>query len=158
VHNGVNGLTFQHRNAQSLADAMSQALDSPIQFAKLGERGYLHSPDGNVPCNDQHTDRMIGLYRRLLHGAASNVQSVVTSAAAPPPIKKLAAPWRITLDTNPDDCQFQFVRPLPSSLLLCSHLWGGGGVQLHDVRATLRIFATSGCTQSARRTTPAHAL
>ena len=157
VQNGVNGLTFRHRDAASLARAMRTAILMPNVMRRLGRRGYLHSDDGQVPSVEQHVAAMRALYMRLLQGHAAGpagvrhcgqwdglrrladaVQPAQGASEAvihgpdlralaetreaesqgpdahprrlgtvPAPIVSLAAPWRITFDTNPDDCNFK---------------------------------------------------
>ena len=132
VQNGVNGLTFKHRSASSLADAMLEALHQPAGLRSLGERGYLHSADGQVPSLETHLETVLELYRRLIqqqpiHSASdpdcteyagllqlargqtsktSYALPTTVSGPRPEPIVPLAAPWRVTFDTNPDDCNF----------------------------------------------------
>ncbi len=95
-----------------MARAMKIALSDPAEFARLGERGYLHSADGQVPCIEDHALNVLGLYRQLTNPKPTALPAVraVGSASgpgpAPAPIDHLPVPWRITFDTNPDDCNF----------------------------------------------------
>ena len=59
VKNGVNGLTYKHRDVDDLRGAMQQAIDEPERMAKLGERGYLYSDDGQIPSDEQHINEVI---------------------------------------------------------------------------------------------------
>ena len=123
VKNAVNGLTFEHRSSDSLADAMRLALEQPAGMNYLGKRGYLYSPDGQIPCIEQHTDRLLRLFQTMrtedseegIAKAASNSwytaafseeKDSIPKAAESHSIERLPAPWRITFDTNPDDCNF----------------------------------------------------
>ncbi|MDD3804347.1 MAG: glycosyltransferase [bacterium] len=81
VQHHVNGLLFEHRNAISLAEKMKFAVSNPDKMKTLGERGYLYSTDGSVPNIQDHCKELEKIYRKNIY--------------------KL---WRITLDTNPEDC------------------------------------------------------
>lgn len=48
VKNGVNGLTFEHRNEAALAERLQTALDNPQLMRDLGKRGYIKSKDGSI--------------------------------------------------------------------------------------------------------------
>jgi glycosyltransferase involved in cell wall biosynthesis/MoaA/NifB/PqqE/SkfB family radical SAM enzyme len=87
VKHQVNGLLFEHRNPNSLAEQMRFALKNPDVMQKLGEKGYLNAENGEVPNIQNHCKELVKLYQRVLP-------------------KKL---WRITLDTNPEDCNLQCV-------------------------------------------------
>lgn len=75
---------------------MQRAIQEPEHLVKLGQRGYLHSNDGQVPSIESHVDQLIDLYSSL-----TNVE--------PKPIESLTVPRRITFDTNPDDCNFSCI-------------------------------------------------
>lgn len=81
VQHNENGLLFEHRNANSLAEQMKFAISNPDKMKALGRKGYLHSADGNVPNIQDHCKELENLYSKFIY--------------------KL---WRITLDTNPEDC------------------------------------------------------
>ena len=85
VQHNVNGLLFEHRNINSLAEQMKFAVSNPKKMKVLGNRGYLYSADGNVPNIQDHCKELETLYQRFI----------------PQNDYKL---WRITLDTNPEDC------------------------------------------------------
>ena len=103
VKSGVNGLTFKHRDAQSLAEAMENAIYQQEGLKDLGRRGYLYSSDGQVPFIDNHLSEVRNLYASLLN---SKLDQSVKEHTAPAPSEQLSAPWRVTFDTNPDDCNF----------------------------------------------------
>lgn len=63
VVDGVNGLTFNHRSVPSLSAALIRAWKEPNTLAALGKRGFLHSPDGNIPALDHHIDAVLQLYQ-----------------------------------------------------------------------------------------------
>lgn len=81
VQHKVNGLLFEHRNANSLAEQMKFAVSNPDKMKTLGEKGYLYSSDGNVPNIQDHCKELENIYSKSIY--------------------KL---WRVTLDTNPEDC------------------------------------------------------
>ncbi|MEI8085626.1 MAG: glycosyltransferase [Paludibacter sp.] len=88
VQHMVNGLVFEHQNINSLAEQMKFAVDNPNLLLQLGERGYLFSEDGSVPNIQDHCNELLKYY-----------SSVISS-------KKL---WRITIDTNPEDCNLNCI-------------------------------------------------
>ncbi|MEO0075664.1 MAG: glycosyltransferase, partial [candidate division WOR-3 bacterium] len=81
VQHNVNGLLFEHRNVNSLAEQMKFAVSNPDKMKQLGERGYLHSADGSVPNIQDHCKELERIYSKYIYRL-----------------------WRITLDTNPEDC------------------------------------------------------
>jgi glycosyltransferase involved in cell wall biosynthesis/MoaA/NifB/PqqE/SkfB family radical SAM enzyme len=97
VKDGVNGLTFTHRDPNSLASSMIKALNNPENLATLGIRGYLYSSSGDIPGIVEHTKEIVSIY----HKAIKRRQNLN--------IAKLTSPWRITFDTNPDDCNLRCI-------------------------------------------------
>lgn len=85
VQHNVNGLLFEHRNANSLAEQMNFTVSNPEQTQRLGERGYLYSADGSVPNIQDHCKELEKLYQKFI-------------------LKNDYKLWRVTLDTNPEDC------------------------------------------------------
>lgn len=81
VQHNVNGLLFEHRKANSLAEQMKFAVSNSEKMKALGVRGYLHSADGSVPNIQDHCKELEKIYSKFIY--------------------KL---WRITVDTNPEDC------------------------------------------------------
>ncbi len=88
VQHKVNGLLFEHRNTNSLAEQMKFAAEHPDLLKQFGEKGYLFSEDGNVPNIQQHCERLVNIYQRY---------------TAPRSL------WRVTIDTNPEDCNLKCV-------------------------------------------------
>ncbi|HRK28595.1 MAG TPA: glycosyltransferase [Chitinophagales bacterium] len=88
VQHHVNGLLFEHRNVDSLKEQMLFALTNPALMKKLGERGYLHNEMGNVPTIENHCIELIKIYN--YHINTNNL-------------------WRITIDTNPEDCNLHCI-------------------------------------------------
>lgn len=97
VRHGVNGLLFDHRNIPSLARRMRELASSPSLASELGSRGYLYSYNGDVPSVREHLDGIEAIYRSVMHEVAA------------PAARNAARPWRITFDTNPDDCNLKCI-------------------------------------------------
>jgi MoaA/NifB/PqqE/SkfB family radical SAM enzyme len=97
IRDGENGLLFKFRDAQSLAERMQWLAQHPKEATRLGERGYLNNPDGNVPELNSHVRSVVGIYE----------EAIARKQAAA--IKPMRGPWRITFDTNPDDCNLRCI-------------------------------------------------
>ena len=97
VHHEVNGLVFEHRNPTDLASQMQRLVDDPALAARLGARGYVHDPAGDIPDIREHVAQIESLYQAAL--ARRDHTCVDVSPA----------PWRITFDTNPDDCNLRCI-------------------------------------------------
>ncbi|MEN9302150.1 MAG: hypothetical protein RL264_579 [Bacteroidota bacterium] len=85
VSHHINGLLFEHRNTDSLKEQLIYAIQHPNEMQKLGEKGYLFSEDGSVPNISDHCKELETIYNNFIP-------------------KKEYPLWRITLDTNPEDC------------------------------------------------------
>ena len=96
VRHEENGLLFRHRDPASLAQQMQRLADAPAFAQQLGARGYL-SDSGDVPSVQDHVQRIEQLYDEALERR--------DRSRVPPG----AGPWRITLDTNPDDCNLKCI-------------------------------------------------
>ena len=88
VKHNVNGLLFEHRNIDSMSEQMLYAIKNPERMKMLGEKGYLYSEDGNVPNIINHCEELVEIYNRFTNN------------------KTL---WRITIDTNPEDCNLNCI-------------------------------------------------
>ena len=97
VKDGVNGLTFAHRDVSSLTEAMQRALDDPKKLAELGRRGYLYSESGDIPEIATHAKDVATIYEQVVDRRRALA------------IQALPSPWRITFDTNPDDCNLRCI-------------------------------------------------
>jgi glycosyltransferase involved in cell wall biosynthesis/MoaA/NifB/PqqE/SkfB family radical SAM enzyme len=86
VKHKVNGLLFEHRNPESLTAQMMFACSNPDLMKEYGKRGYLSSDDGQVPNIKDHCNELVNIYKRL---------------------KVTKHLWRITIDTNPEDCNLK---------------------------------------------------
>lgn len=87
VEHKVNGLLFEHRNTGSLKEQLRFAIANPKLLRKFGKRGYLFSEDGCVPNIQAHCRELVKVYKCFTP-------------------KKL---WRITIDTNPEDCNLKCI-------------------------------------------------
>ena len=94
VAHEVNGLLFKPRDHNDLAKQMQRLLDNPRYAAELGRKGYLNSPDGNIPDMPSHVSALERLYHEVLEQRGA-------------PYPKQQGPWRITFDTNPDHCNYR---------------------------------------------------
>ena len=88
VQHKVNGLLFEHRNINSLKEQLRFAIANPNLLKQFGDRGYLYSDDGSVPNIQNHCKELEIIYNRLVT-----------------PISL----WRITIDTNPEDCNLKCI-------------------------------------------------
>ena len=61
-----NGLLFEHRNPFSLAQQMQRFVDDPVLARTVGEYGYLHATDRNVPTIEQHVALVERLYTTVI--------------------------------------------------------------------------------------------
>jgi glycosyltransferase involved in cell wall biosynthesis len=66
VRHEENGLLFEHRSIDSLAEQMQKFVDNPEIAKKLGNRGYLFSENGDIPDIGKHIRDIEGIYQQLL--------------------------------------------------------------------------------------------
>lgn len=66
VHHFENGLLFEHRNANDLAQKILFAIQNPEKMQVLGQRGYLYSTTGQVPNITEHCEQLVGIYNSVL--------------------------------------------------------------------------------------------
>jgi len=97
VHHEVNGLLFEHRSVESLAQQMQRFVDEPDLATRLGARGYVFTENGDIPDVENHVREIEKLYGQVLERHASSR------------ITRNAGPWRITFDTNPDTCNLKCI-------------------------------------------------
>jgi glycosyltransferase involved in cell wall biosynthesis/MoaA/NifB/PqqE/SkfB family radical SAM enzyme len=97
VQHEVNGLLFRHRDVDDLARQMQRLANDPGLAQDLGQRGYLLHPEGRVPCVYDHVVEVERIYEDLLARRRSSK------------VETLPGPWRITFDTNPDDCNLHCI-------------------------------------------------
>lgn len=89
VRDGENGFLFSHRDSGSITAAMERCLEDRDAAARVGSRGYALSRSGDIPSIGSHALEIERLYGGLLREKTCSTT---------------AGPWRITFDTNPDDC------------------------------------------------------
>jgi MoaA/NifB/PqqE/SkfB family radical SAM enzyme len=97
VRHEENGLLFAHRDLADLARQMQRLADDPALGRRLGARGYLYAPSGDVPGIEEHVAAVEAIYTEALHRRDSAHVEVGRG------------PWRITFDTNPDDCNLKCI-------------------------------------------------
>ena len=97
VQHEVNGLLFRHRDPSALAQQMQRLVNDPALAQRIGARGYLFDPEGRVPDIGEHAASVEQIYAEVIARRA-------TSRVATQP-----GPWRITFDTNPDDCNLRCI-------------------------------------------------
>jgi MoaA/NifB/PqqE/SkfB family radical SAM enzyme len=97
VHHEVNGLLFRDRDVEDLARQMQRLADDPELARRLGARGYIYDVEGHVTAISDHVRQIEEVYEELLQKRGSARVDARTG------------PWRITFDTNPDDCNLQCV-------------------------------------------------
>ena len=66
VQHEVNGLLFEHRDANDLAKQMQRVIDEPACLKKLGEHGYLSSTTGDIPNLSEHIQQIETIYHNVL--------------------------------------------------------------------------------------------
>ena len=87
VQHKVNGLLFEHRNINSLNEQLRFAIENPDFMNELGKKGYLFLENGCVPNIQDHCKVLENIYNRF---TSKNL-------------------WRITIDTNPEDCNLKCI-------------------------------------------------
>lgn len=127
VKHEINGLTFQHRSEDALAQCLQRAVDNPLALENLGKRGYIKSENGcirksfhayflvffkinlDIPSIEQHVGELLAVYRSLPAASTSSTLASHALSSTTPPLTHNTAPWRITFDTNPDDCNLRCI-------------------------------------------------
>lgn len=66
VQDGVNGLLFDFRNYQSLAQKMQMVVDDRTILTKLSQRGYLFSKSGDIISIEEHVQQLEQVYQHVL--------------------------------------------------------------------------------------------
>jgi glycosyltransferase involved in cell wall biosynthesis/MoaA/NifB/PqqE/SkfB family radical SAM enzyme len=97
VHHGINGLLFEHRSVASLSEQMQTLAANPTLSRDLGSRGYLYSDTGDVPSIAEHLRGVEAVYRSAMDESSAESDRTANG------------PWRITFDTNPDDCNLKCI-------------------------------------------------
>ena len=65
VKHNLNGLLFEHRNADNLFKQMKFAVNNSENMKQLGQKGYLYSENGQVPDIQEHCEELTKLYNKL---------------------------------------------------------------------------------------------
>jgi glycosyltransferase involved in cell wall biosynthesis len=66
VHHEVNGLLFEHRSPQKLAEQMGCLADDPELLSRIQSKGYVQSDDHHIPSIKEHTRQIVSLYQHIL--------------------------------------------------------------------------------------------
>jgi hypothetical protein len=96
---------------------MEWAIEHPHELSAMGAKRYRYSATGDVPSVQAHAKAVFDLYaslapRTTASKAAEALVAADRKSPAPSvlaPIVPLPAPYRITFDTNPDDCNLACV-------------------------------------------------
>lgn len=139
VHHEQNGLLFAHRNPHALAEQMQRFVDNPELAHQLGKRGYLHSEDGNTPHMSQHSQLIEAHYTQVLVNRRKT-DGIASNHSARP------GPWRITFDTNPDDCNLHCImceEHSPFSTLQSERIQAGRPKRRMDIALIRRVLKES---------------
>lgn len=97
VRHEENGLLFRHRDSEDIAIQMRRLVADPTFARRLGARGYLYDSEGLIPDIKDHARAIKNIYEEV-------IQRKSTARLNP-----LPGPWRITFDTNPDDCNLHCI-------------------------------------------------
>jgi glycosyltransferase involved in cell wall biosynthesis len=65
VHHGENGLLFEFRSIDSLAEQMQKFINNPKLAKDLGNRGYLLNENGDIPSIEEHVCDIENVYKQL---------------------------------------------------------------------------------------------
>ena len=90
VNHKINGLLFEHRNEDDLSSKMQWAIENKTQMEQFGSRGYLYNEQGNIPGISEHCEKLNLHYQNLIKKSHESF-------------------WRITIDTNPEDCNLSCI-------------------------------------------------
>lgn len=132
VQHEINGLLFEHRSVEALAEQMQRFIDEPALATRLGMRGYLFSDSGDIPSIDAHVREVERLYEQVVRRRASAR------------VAQRPGPWRITFDTNPDLCNLRCVmceEHSPHSLLRLRRGSDGSPERLMPLEMIERVVA-----------------
>ncbi|MBK7829731.1 glycosyltransferase [Nannocystis sp.] len=132
VHHEINGLLYPHRDPAGLAAQMQRLVDDPALAARLGARGYIDDPAGDIPDVQTHVTAIEALYQHVLARR--------DSARVP----ARSGPWRVTFDTNPDTCNLRCImceEHSEHSLLQIRRKEAGKPPRLMPIELLRRIFA-----------------
>ena len=97
IEHEVNGLLFKHRDVGSLTVQMQRFVDNPVYARQLVGRSYIQSETGGITNIERHVQAIESLYEKVIKRKNCNR------------VDKRKGPWRITFDTNPDDCNLHCI-------------------------------------------------
>ena len=132
VHHEVNGLLYPHREPAGLAAQMQRLVDDPALAARLGARGYIDDPAGDIPDIQTHVTAIEAIYCQVL----------ARRDGARVPARP--GPWRVTFDTNPDTCNLRCImceEHSEHSLLQVQRKQAGKPRRIMPIDMLRRIFA-----------------
>jgi glycosyltransferase involved in cell wall biosynthesis len=66
VSHKINGLLFNHRDANSLFEQMDYASENPELMREFGQKGYLYSENGQVQTIEKHCETLSDYYKKLI--------------------------------------------------------------------------------------------
>ncbi|HKV58354.1 MAG TPA: radical SAM protein, partial [Ktedonobacteraceae bacterium] len=120
------------------AEQMRRFIANPIEASQFGKRGYLYADDGNIPEMGHHVQELETYYAQLI--ARKRNQNITSSQIARP------GPWRITFDTNPDDCNIHCImceEHSPFSPLQRERITAGRPKRRMDIALIRRVLEES---------------
>ena len=101
VEHQKNGLLFKHRNEDDLLQKMLFAIEHSDKMREYGKVGYLYSKTGEVPNITEHCNELEKIYKLGIRN--EKLKKYSTFPTSHFTLK------RITLDTNPEDCNFHCI-------------------------------------------------
>ena len=66
IHHDINGLLFEHRSPDKLAEQMNRLMQDPQLLSRIQSKGYIQSEDGHIPNIKEHTEKIVSLYQQTL--------------------------------------------------------------------------------------------
>ena len=66
IHHAVNGLLFEHRSPEKLAEQMDILTKDAQLLSRIQSKGYIQSEDGHIPSIEKHTEQITFLYQKIL--------------------------------------------------------------------------------------------
>jgi glycosyltransferase involved in cell wall biosynthesis len=81
IRHEINGLLFQHRNSDSLAQQMKRVMNEPGLALKIAQGGYLQSDDGHIPHIQEHVQQVISFYNLAIEGRRRSYDSKTRALA-----------------------------------------------------------------------------
>ena len=104
VRHEENGLLFAHRDQVSLAQQMQRLAGRPGTSDEIGPQGVSAVPRWSCAWNEGTRAGCGGAVRQSIERAEASMTNDAIAQTARRP-----GPWRITFDTNPDDCNLHCI-------------------------------------------------